>query len=96
MPTIQDMPLEIQSMIMKHLNAPSIYGKWIAWKLYKNDDIVNAVFPFFHLVRNNVVLSCRETFHGGFNEEFLKIVGPPWIVTNSPQQIPYNDSPDDY
>ena len=93
------MPLEIQNMIMKHLNANSIHGKWIEWKLYNNDDIVNAVSPFFHIVRNNVVLSCREdlccSVENRLDKEFLRIVGQPWIVTNSPPSFEYLED-DDY
>ena len=99
MPTIQDMPLEIQNMIMKHLNARSIHGQWIEWKLYKGDGIVNAIYPFFHLVRNNVGLSYRESMRSRFTEDLFMppcSVGKPYIVSCNKSPPPIIDSDDDY
>ena len=58
-PSIQDLPLEIQQMIVKHTNAkvPSL-ERWRKFKVYGYHNIATQIYPCLQIVRNNVVLSC--------------------------------------
>ena len=86
---IQDLPLEIQNMIIKHANARSIH-EWAVLKLYKDDGIVTLIYPFVHLVRNKVVLSYRENRYWREKEEDVFMA--PWSK-DKPYVVACNKSP---
>ena len=56
MPTVQDMPLEIQHMIMNMTNDL----EWQKWKLYKGNNFRVKCFPYLDIVSNNLVLKYCE------------------------------------
>ena len=64
-PSIQDLPLEIQQMIVKHTNAYVPFhvnnctdlNRWRKFKVYGYHNIATQIYPCLQIVRNNVVLS---------------------------------------
>ena len=92
MPNIQDLSLEIQEMIVKHLNTPGFCNsKWREYKLYKNDDVVKDIFPYFATINGNVALRYHEQCNtipwmrpNWLKYEFKK---EPWVITTAALQI---------
>ena len=100
MPNIQDLSLEIQEMIVKHLNTPGFCNcKWLEFKLYKNHDAVKMIFPYFEAIEGNVALRYSEPWRPTkFCPFWLKhmMKKEPWVITTSKPPNAPEMSDDDY
>ena len=84
MPNIQDLPLEIQQMIVQHAMYMPEYI------LYKTPSDVQQVYPIYlqlKIVDNQVILHCIKEFNKGKELEYFKMTNAkePFVVTSIPK-----------
>ena len=85
MPNIQDLPLEIQQMIVRHAMYMPEYI------LYKTPSEVQQVYPIrlqLKIVDNQVILHCISEFNKGKELEYFKMANAkqPFVVTSAPKR----------